>query len=92
MGFGVGEYDRARANVLAKHGELWAERLDTLRPFLEYGPSYRRSVWDNLSNALHAVRKTEPESAEYWWGLAMWAAGLSLDDFPELSSPMLTGH
>lgn len=78
MGFGVGEYDRARANVLAKHGEMWAERLDALRPFLEYGPTYRRSVWDDISRAFHALGKPEPESAEYWWDVAMTGAGLSV--------------
>ena len=78
MGFGVGEYDRARANVLAKHGEMWAERLDALRPFLEYGQTYRRSVWDNVSSAFHALGKSAPDSAEYWWGEAMDSAGLSV--------------
>ena len=84
MGFGVGEYVVARARVLDRHGEVWADRLDLLRSSLEYGPTYRRSVWDNLSNALHALGKPEPESAEYWWGLAMWSAGMLLEDHPEL--------
>lgn len=89
MGFGVGEYETARARIEAKYGELWAERLDTLRPCLEYGPDYRRAVWDNLSNAVHALGKPEPGSAEYWWGLAMWSAGLSLDDYPSLQPTSL---
>ena len=84
MGFGVGEYVVARARVLDRHGEVWADRLDLLRSSLEYGPTYRRSVWDHLSNALHALGKGEPESAEYWWGLAMWSAGMLLEDHPEL--------
>ena len=89
MGYGIGEYDRARANVTARLGELWGERMDTLRPFLEYGPTYRRAVWDHLSSAVHAAAKPEPESAIYWWGLAMWAADLSLDDYPHLSAELV---
>lgn len=76
MGFGVGEYVVARARVLDRHGEVWADRLDLLRSSLEYGPTYRRSVWDHLSNALHALGKGEPESAEYWYRQACCARGL----------------
>lgn len=90
MGFGVGEYETARATVEARHGELWGRRLDTLRPFLEYGPGYRRAVWDHMSSAFHALSKPEPESAEYWWGLAMWAAGLLLDDHLSLQPEPVT--
>ena len=67
MGFGIGEYDRARDRVVSAHGELWASRLDSVREFVEYGPTYSRGVWDNVSRAFHALGKPDMESAEFWW-------------------------
>ena len=67
--FGVGEYDRARERVAARHGEAWATWLDDHREAIEYGPMFSRVIADNVSKVFHALGKGEPTSAEYWRGV-----------------------
>jgi hypothetical protein len=64
--FGPGEYQTARARVVARHGEEWAEWLDRHEDAMTYGPTYSRAIADMVGNVFHALGKGEPSSAQYW--------------------------
>ncbi|MHB8290686.1 MAG: hypothetical protein ACYDEY_15965 [Acidimicrobiales bacterium] len=64
-----------------------SDRIESLQPFLHYGPDYRRGVADALQDARLFFGRGEPEAGEHYLLLAELRAEMILIETFEASDP-----
>jgi hypothetical protein len=78
MTMGETETDEYRARLVARLGDVWAARFDTLRGLLTFGPGYDRGVADSWRTAVRmATYGNRDDEAAYWLAEAMRVAGIA---------------